>query len=211
MRGDGQKGLILMVQEDFLAEIDTHFPKLGFSDRATFIRAAVHKYLADHGVSLPLEYKAAPPRIGKAKGGRPKKVAKPLAVVKSKASSKVFCIPFLHLAAGSPIVADAEMIEVDKDYGKGRFMIQLHGDSMEPQFKDGQRIVLRDKSKLSRPLLKYGQLYAFIHDGSATFKVWAKDKSGNKVLRSLNPDHSDIPADENTDWIGWYDEADNPK
>ena len=198
-----------MVQEGFLAQIDLHFPKMGFSDRASFIRAAVHKYLADNGIHLPMEFKAAPPRVGKAKGGRPKKVAQPLAMAKSKASSKVFYIPFLHLAAGSPIVADAEMMEVDKDHGKGRFMIELHGDSMEPQFKDGQRIVLRDKAKLSRPLLKYGQMYAFIHNGSGTFKVWAKDKAGNKVLRSLNPDYADIPVEEDTDWIGWYDETDN--
>lgn len=73
MRGDGQKGLILMVQEEFLAEIDAHFPKLGFGDRASFIRAAVHKFLADNGINLPMEYKAAPPRIGKARGGRQKK------------------------------------------------------------------------------------------------------------------------------------------
>lgn len=71
MRGDGQKGLILMVQEKFLAEIDRAFPKMGYSDRASFVRAAVHKYLSDNGIKLPLEYKAAPPRVNK--GGRPPK------------------------------------------------------------------------------------------------------------------------------------------
>lgn len=198
-RSPGQTLIGVAVDSVFLAQIDA---KRGSQSRSAFVRMCLANYL-----QLPEALAAAPDRTGK--GGRPKKAAKLLLVDKSKILSKVFCIPFLHLAAGSPIVADAEMIEVDKDYGKGRFMIQLHGNSMEPHFKDGQRIVLRDKSKLSRPLLKYGQMYAFIHNGSATFKVWAKDKAGNKVLRSLNPDYADIPVDEDTDWIGWYDETDN--
>jgi hypothetical protein len=120
-----------------------------------------------------------------------------------------FEIPLLRAAAGFPIIADAEIVEVEKDYGQGRFLLELRGDSMEPQFNDRQRVVLRDKSTLKRPVLKYGEFYAFVHNGSTTFKMWAKDKSGNKVLRSLNPEHADIPADENTDWIGWFDAEDN--
>jgi hypothetical protein len=68
-----QKGLILMVSEAFLAEIDRAYPNLGYGDRASFVRAAVHEYLQQNGVNLPLSYKAAPPRVGKSKGGRPRK------------------------------------------------------------------------------------------------------------------------------------------
>jgi hypothetical protein len=74
-----QKGVILMMDERFIAEIDQAYPQLGFSDRATFIRDAVLKELARQGYRLPVSYKAAPPRVGKSKGGRPKKtVLKPL-------------------------------------------------------------------------------------------------------------------------------------
>lgn len=118
-------------------------------------------------------------------------------------------VPLLRAAAGFPILADAEMIQPDRALGPGRFVLELRGDSMEPRFQDRQRIVLRDKATLQRPLLKYGQLYCFIHEGAACFKQWAKDKEGRKVLRSLNPDHADIPADEHTEWIGWFDPADN--
>jgi SOS-response transcriptional repressor LexA len=120
-------------------------------------------------------------------------------------------IPLLRAAAGSPILADAETVEVDQDHGTGRFMLELRGDSMAPRFADRQRIVLRDKATLKRPVLKYGEFYLFVHEGQSTFKQWAKDKAGNKVLRSLNPKHEDIPADEDTNWIGWYDASDNAK
>lgn len=115
----------------------------------------------------------------------------------------------LRAAAGYPILADAEVIEHDRDLGDGRFLLELRGDSMEPRFHDLQRVILRDRATLKRPLLKYGQLYCFIHDGAACFKQWAKDDSGRKVLRSLNPEHADIPADHSTEWIGWFDPADN--
>jgi SOS-response transcriptional repressor LexA len=118
-------------------------------------------------------------------------------------------VPLLRAAAGYPILADAEMVETTDDLGPGRFLLELRGDSMEPRFRDRQRVILRDRSTLKRPVLKYGEFYCFIHDGAACFKQWAKDKEGRKVLRSLNPEHPDIPADEQTEWLGWFDPADN--
>jgi predicted DNA-binding protein len=118
-------------------------------------------------------------------------------------------VPLLRAAAGFPILADAEMVEPDRDLGMGRFLLELRGDSMEPRFKHKQRVVLRDKATLKRPVLKYGELYCFVYDGAAAFKQWAKDAEGNKVLRSLNPEHADIQAEEGLDWIGWFDKADN--
>ncbi len=118
-------------------------------------------------------------------------------------------VPLLRAAAGLPILADAEMVEPDRALGAGRFLLELRGDSMEPRFLDRQRVVMRDKATLKRPVLKYGELYCFVHDGQATFKQWAKDSEGRKVLRSLNPDHADILATEETDWLGWLDPADN--
>jgi hypothetical protein len=61
------------MDERFVDEIDAAYPGFGFSDRASFIRDAVLKELARNGVNLPAAYRAAPPRLGDAKGGRPKK------------------------------------------------------------------------------------------------------------------------------------------
>jgi alpha-D-ribose 1-methylphosphonate 5-phosphate C-P lyase len=66
-----QKAVLVMMDEDFLAEIDAAYPTLGYGDRATFVRDAILKLMAIHGYKLPASYKAAPPRAGK--GGRPKK------------------------------------------------------------------------------------------------------------------------------------------
>jgi hypothetical protein len=70
MKSGVQKGVILMVDERFLEEIDAAYPKLGYSDRASFIRDAVYQLMKEGGYKLPLEYKAAPSRKGK--GGNPK-------------------------------------------------------------------------------------------------------------------------------------------
>lgn len=67
-RSEGQKQVIVMMRDQFLDEIDAKLSKLGYSDRATFIRDAVYKELARNGVVLPPELKTAPSRQGK--GGR---------------------------------------------------------------------------------------------------------------------------------------------
>ena len=64
-----------------------------------------------------------------------------------------FPVPLLRAAAGFPILADAEVIEHNRQLGEGRFLLELRGDSMEPRFRDRQRVVLRDRSTLKRPLL----------------------------------------------------------
>lgn len=79
-----QKGVLLMMDENFLAEIDAAYPGLGFGDRATFIRDAVLKELARRGIELPASYKSGPPRSGK--GGRPKKI--PLHAVEGTGGKK---------------------------------------------------------------------------------------------------------------------------
>lgn len=138
-------------------------------------------------------------------------VKQSLTVANLPDGGKAFEIPLLRAAAGSPIIADAETIEVERNHGTGRFMLELRGDSMEPKFRDKERIILHDKTTLKRPVLKYGEFYLFVHNESSTFKQWQKNDDGQKVLRSVNPVYKDIIANESTEWIGWYDPADNLK
>ena len=191
-RSDGQVLVAFALDQQLADEIDS---KRGALSRSAFIRVALARLMGmKDDVARP------PERIGLSKGGKPTHKPKPIPF-----TPKVIEIPMLRAAAGNPLLADAEMVEVEKDYGHGRFLLELRGDSMEPLFRDKQRIVMRDKSTLKRPLLKYGELYAFVVDGRIAFKQWAK----GKVLRSLNPEYPDIIPDENTDWVGWYDPKDN--
>lgn len=152
-------------------------------------RSAVHRARESMATRLPAE---------------PAIIPAPESVIHS------FTVRLLRAAAGIPILADAEPVEVERELGKGRFLLELRGDSMAPRFRDKQRVILRDKATLKRPVLRYGDFYCFVHNGAAAFKQWAKDGEGRKVLRSLNAaEHPDIPADEDTDWIGWFDPKDN--
>lgn len=189
------------------AEPDENLIRVSFSDEDFAIVENAAKI-----VDTPIKDFVARAATHQAKAEIAKSAAAtPPAVVphESEPAIAYFPVPLLRAAAGFPILADAEVIEHDRKLGEGRFLLELRGDSMEPRFQDRQRVVLRDKATLRRPLLKYGQLYCFIHDGAACFKQWAKDSAGQKVLRSLNPEHPDIPADEATEWIGWFDPADN--
>lgn len=71
MKTPRQKGLILMVSEEFLAELDAIWPKLGYDSRASFVRDAVVNELDRKKNPVADKYRACPgsgvPR------GRPKK------------------------------------------------------------------------------------------------------------------------------------------
>ena len=70
-RAPGQKPVIVMMKEEFIAEIDGNLGKLGYGDRASLIRAAVIEKMVRLGIEVPQELSMAPSRAGK--GGRPPK------------------------------------------------------------------------------------------------------------------------------------------
>jgi hypothetical protein len=70
-RAPGQKPVIVMMKEEFIAEIDGNLGKLGYGDRASLIRAAVIEKMIKLGIEVPKEFSLAPSRAGK--GGRPAK------------------------------------------------------------------------------------------------------------------------------------------
>ena len=66
-RAAGQKQVIVVMKEEFVSLIDGNLERMGFSDRAAFIREAVAEKLGGVG-----KYMTTPPsRAGK--GGRPPK------------------------------------------------------------------------------------------------------------------------------------------
>jgi hypothetical protein len=73
-RAPGQKPVIVMMKEEFIAEIDGNLGKLGYGDRASLIREAVIEKMLRVGINVPKELSLAPYRTGK--GGRPVKYKK---------------------------------------------------------------------------------------------------------------------------------------
>jgi hypothetical protein len=84
-RAPGQKPIIVMMKEEFVAEIDGNLGKLGYGDRASLIRDAVIEKMIKLGIEVPKELSAAPSRAGK--GGRSvkyKKLKRPKSLSKKK-------------------------------------------------------------------------------------------------------------------------------
>lgn len=138
-------------------------------------------------------------------------------------------IPLLHAAAGKPVTTDGDTYAPSREIASGRFAVRLHGTSMEPTYRDGSIVILREKSALNRPVLKQREVYLFVINGQKTLKVYdsrlaskkeIKDglsysstggKPKVKVLRSINPEFEEIVLSEDDDieWLGWLDPKDN--
>jgi Arc/MetJ-type ribon-helix-helix transcriptional regulator len=86
LRSNGQKLISVPVNEKFLEAVDKALPKVGFSDRSSFIRAAIVQKLTQAGVKISVELSLAPSRTGK--GGRPPLKARKVVGTKKKATAK---------------------------------------------------------------------------------------------------------------------------
>lgn len=82
---------------------------------------------------------------------------------------------------------DYEMVEVGIEVPEGaNFGVRVAGDSMEPEFHNGQTVWVRQQRSLMT-----GDIGIFLYDGSAYLKqLVAKEKS--MALHSLNPLYPDI-------------------
>jgi len=96
---------------------------------------------------------------------------------------------------------------------------------MEPKFKDGETVQLRDKSRARNPHMKKGLLYLVRLEDGYTFKRYNTRPATKKeiekgisytsidgtpkvkILESLNPAHPEIIITDNSDWVAWYEEA----
>ena len=86
-----------------------------------------------------------------------------------------------------------ELIEVDESIPlDATFALRITGDSMEPQYKNGQIIYIKPQ-----PTLERGELGVFIHDGNAFFKrLGGKNRT---ELISLNKEYPPRIVGENDD------------
>lgn len=80
-----------------------------------------------------------------------------------------------------------EMVEVDDEVPMdANFGVRIAGDSMEPDFHDGQTVWVHQQHTLMS-----NEIGIFVYDGSAYIKkLIAED--GQVRLRSLNPEYEDI-------------------
>lgn len=82
---------------------------------------------------------------------------------------------------------DYEMVEVGREVPEGaNFGVRVAGDSMEPQFHDGQVIWVRQQRSLMT-----GEIGIFLYDGNAYLKQLVAHGE-TLALHSLNPKYTDI-------------------
>lgn len=102
------------------------------------------------------------------------------------------CLPLYSLAvsAGTGQFLDGEdyeMVEVGAEVPEGsNFGVRVSGNSMEPEFHDGQTVWVRQQRSLMT-----GEIGIFLYDGSAYLKQLVVKGEG-LALHSLNPEYSDI-------------------
>ena len=74
-------------------------------------------------------------------------------------------------------------IKVTRTSAAADYALRISGNSMEPEFCDGDILLVREQSELD-----VGELGIFIGDGEGYFKRFM-----GQTLRSLNPAYKDIP------------------
>ena len=96
----------------------------------------------------------------------------------------------LAVSAGTGQFLDGEnyeMVEVGEDVPEGaNFGVRVAGDSMEPEYHDGQIVWVRQQRSLMT-----GETGIFLYDGCAYLKRLVA-REDRMALRSLNPAYSDI-------------------
>lgn len=199
-----QKQVLIKMDEDFLAEIDAAFPRMGFSDRASFVRTAVYEELRRFGVKLPKQIKSAPSRAGK--GGSPTHRKTVTYDFKNKEEGLVeavdegLTLPFLgEVAAGKKGGGEfQETCQVGKRYPAKHFVVRVSGASMEPELQDGDLIVVKGSDAYTPA---NGRV-CVVSDGTGSWvKKWNRQAG---LFESLNPDYADLEPTEDLVFQGYY-------
>ena len=101
--------------------------------------------------------------------------------------------PTQPASAGSGLYTDdddADQVEViyNSFTSKADFILTVSGDSMEPEFSDGDWVLVR-----SQPAVEIGEIGVYFIDGSQYIKEYR-----GTYLHSLNPKYDDVPCDDDT-------------
>ncbi len=105
--------------------------------------------------------------------------------------------PIQAASAGTGEFADddtSEQVTVlyNKWTAKADYIMRVHGDSMEPQIHDGDRVLVREQ-----PSVRLGETGVFIRGGDRFIKIYRGDH-----LESANPAYQDVGLDEESRCIG---------
>lgn len=112
--------------------------------------------------------------------------------IKREESPRLRSLPLYSLAvsAGTGQFLDGEdyeMVEVGAEVPEGaNFGVRVAGDSMEPEFHDGQTVWVRQQRSLMT-----GEIGIFLYDGNAYLKQLVA-REDSMALHSLNPCYEDI-------------------
>ena len=99
--------------------------------------------------------------------------------------------PLQSASAGTGQIADddtAEQVAVyyNEKTSKADYIMRVSGDSMEPKFMNGDRVLVR-----SQPAVEIGEIGIFIVDGEQYVKIYR-----GSYLESLNPQYNNIEVNE---------------
>ena len=126
----------------------------------------------------------------------------------SKSANKLIYIPepLQSASAGTGEFSDddiAEQVAVlyNKYTSKADYIMRVHGNSMEPQIFDGDRVLVR-----SQPAVDLGETGIFILNGDRYVKIYR-----GSYLESANPTYANVPVCEDGRCIGKVISVLNPE
>ena len=120
-------------------------------------------------------------------------------VTEAVADIPIFELPFLGaVAAGEPVSAPLdELCPVPKNYGPGHYIVEINGQSAEPEFMDGDKWVIR---AIETGTPKQG-IPCIVSDGAGSYlKKWNRK---TKAFESINAGFNDVTPGEEAKLQGY--------
>ncbi|MEL6743897.1 MAG: helix-turn-helix transcriptional regulator [Pseudomonadota bacterium] len=100
--------------------------------------------------------------------------------------------------AGLPTGEGWDAVDFPQSDGETVYALEISGDSMEPLYRDGDRIIVSPGASVRRG----DRVVVRTHEGEVMAKVLARRTAKQIELQSLNPDHENRSFDvTEVDWI----------